>query len=158
MARSGARGSLTFTIMSAWAKISFAVAAISAPTAAYSSLLMPEPDPASDSTNTRCPRRTSSSTPTAVMLTRYSCVLISLGTPTIIYLNSDRRPDPNPQRKRRVTTPRIPPRGGGRLAPRSHLGSGFNAAELYPLFHRNAMRSVFGLWEVVGHFTDPHGV
>src|SRR5262249_39974763 len=43
---------------------------------------MPEPWPAPAWIRTRWPKRCSSSTPTGVMATRDSCVLISLGTPT----------------------------------------------------------------------------
>src|SRR5262245_17675213 len=43
---------------------------------------MPEPWPAPDWISTRWPERCSSSTPTGVIATRDSCVLISLGTPT----------------------------------------------------------------------------
>src|SRR4051794_4015349 len=43
---------------------------------------MPLPWPAPDWINTLCPSRVSSSTPTGIMATRYSSVLISLGTPT----------------------------------------------------------------------------
>src|SRR5215510_4719937 len=47
---------------------------------------MPEPWPAPDWIRTRWPERCSSSTPTGVMATRDSCVLISFGTPTTYLL------------------------------------------------------------------------
>src|SRR5437762_5885633 len=45
---------------------------------------MPLPCPALLWIRTRCPARVNSSTPTGIIATRYSSVLISLGTPTIM--------------------------------------------------------------------------
>src|SRR5690349_23786756 len=49
---------------------------------------MPEPSPAPDWTTTLWPRSTSSRTPAGVSATRYSSVLISVGTPTFTSTNS----------------------------------------------------------------------
>src|SRR5581483_54647 len=81
---SSGNGSLTFTTMSDRVQIAVPSLTISAPCWAYCSSLMPDPDPAPVSISTACPPRVSSSTPTGVMATRYSSVLTSLGTPTIM--------------------------------------------------------------------------
>src|SRR3954453_4381539 len=49
---------------------------------------MPDPSPAPDWTTTLWPRSTSSRTPAGVIATRYSSVLISLGTPIFIARDS----------------------------------------------------------------------
>src|SRR5665213_524509 len=77
-------GSLTLRIRSPVPHTSSAVGRILAPAATYSSLLIEEPTPASDSTKTSCPLRTSSWTPAGVMATRYSWFLTSLGMPTFM--------------------------------------------------------------------------
>src|SRR5260370_36765164 len=53
---------------------------------------MPLPSPAPAWISTRQPARVSSSTPTGIMATRYSCVLISLGTPTTYLFAAMRLP------------------------------------------------------------------
>src|SRR4051812_47992248 len=52
---------------------------------------MPLPSPAPFSTNTSCPCFVSSRAPAGVMPTRYSRVLVSLGTPTFMVTNMPRR-------------------------------------------------------------------
>src|SRR5690349_21420865 len=53
-----------------------------APCSWYSSSVIAEPRPAPACTSTSCPCSTSSRTPACVSATRYSSVLISVGTPT----------------------------------------------------------------------------
>jgi hypothetical protein len=77
-------GSLTFMTMSARDQTSSASLMISAPAMEYSSSVMPEPSPAPRSTSTVWPLLRNSWTPAAVMATRNSLFLISLGTPMII--------------------------------------------------------------------------
>ncbi len=80
---SGAMGSFTFTIISARFHTSSALWTSCAPTRSYSESGMPEPTPALVSTRTVWPALVSARTPAGTMPTRYSRVLISLGTPTI---------------------------------------------------------------------------
>src|ERR1041384_4535910 len=81
---SGSIGSLTFTTISARAHTSAALGTSVAPTAPYVSSPNPDPIPAPCSTSTVCPSPTNDSTPAGTNATRFSAVLISLGTPTII--------------------------------------------------------------------------
>src|SRR6476619_4555449 len=53
------------------------------PAATKSSSVIAEPAPAPACTTTSCPACTSSRTPSGVAATRYSCVLTSVGIPTI---------------------------------------------------------------------------
>src|SRR5579883_2210468 len=78
-------GSLTFTTISA-PHASAALGTIVAPCATYSASLMPLPSPAPFSTSTLWPRDVRLRTPAGVIPTRYSRVLISLGTPMITAL------------------------------------------------------------------------
>jgi len=82
---SGSIGSFTLTIISAFAQTSAALDARVAPAARYASSPKPEPSPAPCSTSTVCPSPTSDSTPAGTSATRFSAVLISLGTPTIMH-------------------------------------------------------------------------
>src|SRR6266480_7839075 len=82
---SGSIGSFTFTTISALAHTSAALATSVAPTARYVSSANPEPIPAPCSTSTECPSPTNDSTPAGTRATRFSAVLISLGTPTIMF-------------------------------------------------------------------------
>src|SRR4051812_7462175 len=68
--------------MSAAANTAAASGRISAPWARYSSSAIAEPSPAPACTTTSCSCSTSSRTPEGVSATRYSSVLISVGTPT----------------------------------------------------------------------------
>src|SRR5438477_13180477 len=81
---SGSIGSFTFTTISALAHTSAALATSVAPTARYVSSANPEPIPAPCSTSTECPSPTNDSTPAGTSATRFSAVLISLGTPMIM--------------------------------------------------------------------------
>src|SRR5512135_2506332 len=81
---SGSIGSFTLRIISALAHTSSTEPAMVAPTARYASSAKPEPNPAPCSTSTVCPSPTSASAPAGTSATRYSAVLISFGTPTII--------------------------------------------------------------------------
>src|ERR1051325_2259107 len=101
---SGSIGSLTFTTISARAHTSAALGTSVAPTAPYVSSPKPPPpppppptrtprppphptpppSPAPCSTSTACPSPTNASTPAGTNATRFSAVLISLGTPTIM--------------------------------------------------------------------------
>src|SRR5579863_4882076 len=74
-------GSFTFTIKSAVANASATLSTTTAPAARYESSAMPMPAAALCSTVTLWPCNTSSRAPAGVRPTRYSCVLISLGTP-----------------------------------------------------------------------------
>ena len=76
---SSGRGSFTFTTISAPQASSRPTS--SAPARAYSASESPEPSPAPRSTSTVWPRLTRLSTPPGVRATRFSKVLISLGTP-----------------------------------------------------------------------------
>src|SRR5687768_9637202 len=67
--------------MSARAQTSSAVARIVPPAATYAWSVKPLPTPAPSSTNTWCPAATSASVPAGTSATRFSLVLISLGTP-----------------------------------------------------------------------------
>src|SRR5256885_6094658 len=87
---SGSIGSFTFTTISALAHTSAPLGTSVAPTARYVSSTNPEPIPAPCSTSTECPSPTSDSTPAGTRATRFSAVLISLGTPTIIDRKSTR--------------------------------------------------------------------
>src|SRR5690242_15273314 len=77
-------GSLTLTTISALAHTSAAVGTSVAPTARYASSGKPDPAPAPSSTSTVCPSPRSDSAPAGTSATRFSAVLISLGTPTIM--------------------------------------------------------------------------
>src|SRR5689334_12428250 len=81
---SGSIGSLTLTIISAFAQTSPALGTSVPPVSRYASSPKPEPRPAPCSTNTVCPSPTSDSTPAGTRATRFSAVLISFGTPTIM--------------------------------------------------------------------------
>src|SRR5256884_7015199 len=85
---SGSIGSLTFTTISARPHTSAALGTSVPPAARYSSSANPEPSPAPCSTRTVCPSPTSDSTPAGTSATRFSAVLISLGTPTIMHAPS----------------------------------------------------------------------
>src|SRR5450755_5057509 len=84
MLHSAGCGSLTFTIMSARAKTSAAVAAICAPAASYCGSVRPIAAPAPTWTCTWWPCAVSSCTLAGVSPTRYSWFLTSLGRPTRI--------------------------------------------------------------------------
>src|SRR6185312_12309073 len=75
-------GSLTFTTISA-DLASAAVGTMVAPAAVYAASERPLPSPADFSTSTLWPRATRLFTPAGVIPTRFSRVLISLGTPMI---------------------------------------------------------------------------
>src|SRR5712692_5410945 len=77
-------GSFTLTTISALAHTSAALGTTVAPAARYASSANPEPIPAPCSTSTLWPSPTSDSTPAGTSATRFSSVLISLGTPTIM--------------------------------------------------------------------------
>src|SRR4051794_40791731 len=85
MSTSTACGSLTLTIMSDCAKTAAASGRIEAPWEMYSASEIAEPSPAPAWTTTSWPCSTSSRTPEGVSATRYSSVLISVGTPTFIW-------------------------------------------------------------------------
>src|SRR3954463_1900088 len=70
--------------MSAWSNTAWASSTMRAPWAVYSSSAIAEPSPAPFCTMTSCSCSTSSRTPEGVSATRYSSVLISVGTPTSI--------------------------------------------------------------------------
>src|SRR6187431_288219 len=63
---------------------------------------MADPSPAPCCTRTSCPWSTSSRTPEGVMATRYSSVLISVGTPTFMDLSSRRVGDDHAMRLHHV--------------------------------------------------------
>ena len=77
-------GSLTLTIMSDHAKTAAASGRIDAPWDVYSESLIADPSPAPAWIAISWPCSTSSRTPAGVRATRYSSVLISVGTPTFI--------------------------------------------------------------------------
>src|SRR5688500_3010454 len=81
---SRAIGSLTFMSISAFAQTSAAVGTMRAPNASYCASSNPLPSPAVCSISTVCPLLTRASAPPGVSATRFSFVLISLGTPTIM--------------------------------------------------------------------------
>src|SRR5207247_6876916 len=81
---SGSIGSFTLTSISALAHTSAAFGTSVPPAARYASSGNPDPSPAPCSTSTVCPSPTSDSTPAGTSATRFSAVLISLGTPTIM--------------------------------------------------------------------------
>src|SRR2546427_505249 len=81
---SGSIGSFTLTTISALAHTSAGFGTSVAPAARYASSANPEPIPAPCSTSTLCPSPTSDSTPAGTNATRFSAVLISFGTPTIM--------------------------------------------------------------------------
>src|SRR5256885_16444799 len=81
---SGSIGSFTLTTISALAHTSAALGTSVPPATRYASSANPEPRPAPCSTSTLCPSPTSDSTPAGTSATRFSAVLISLGTPTIM--------------------------------------------------------------------------
>src|SRR5438034_902500 len=85
---SGSIGSFTLTSISALAHTSAAFGTSVPPAARYASSANPEPSPAPCSTSTVCPSPTSDSTPAGTSATRFSAVLISLGTPTIMHAPS----------------------------------------------------------------------
>src|SRR4051812_13711951 len=74
--------------MSASPKTACASGRMRAPWERYSSSAIAEPSPAPACTTTSCPCSTSSRTPAGVSATRYSSVLISVGTPTFIQVLS----------------------------------------------------------------------
>src|SRR3954449_8813653 len=82
MATSPGCGSLTLTTMSASPKTACASGRTRAPCEVYSSSAIAEPSPAPACTTTSWPCSASSRTPAGVSATRYSSVLISVGTPT----------------------------------------------------------------------------
>src|SRR4051812_19043944 len=77
-------GSLTLTIMSEPPNTVAASGTIAAPCSTYSSSGIADPAPAPCWMSTSWPRSTSSRTPAGVIATRYSSVLISVGTPTFM--------------------------------------------------------------------------
>src|SRR5262245_2229897 len=77
-------GSFTPSTISDASKTALASGRIVAPWASYSLSGIVLPSPAPDCTSTSCPRSVSSRTPAGVSDTRYSSVLISVGTPTFI--------------------------------------------------------------------------
>src|SRR6266550_4517037 len=81
---SGSIGSFTLTTISALAHTSAAFGTSVPPAARYASSANPDPSPAPCSTSTLCPSPTSDSTPAGTSATRFSAVLISFGTPTIM--------------------------------------------------------------------------
>src|SRR6266576_2148071 len=81
---SGSIGSFTLTTISALDHASPARGTSVAPAARYASSEKPDPSPAPCSTSTVWPSPTSDSTPAGTSATRFSAVLISLGTPTIM--------------------------------------------------------------------------
>ena len=81
-------GSFTPRIISASSKTAAASGRMRAPCAVYSSSGIVLPTPASDWMSTSWPFSTSSLTPAGVSDTRYSSVLISVGTPTFIRCGS----------------------------------------------------------------------
>ena len=80
-------GSLTPRIISASSNTAAASGTMRAPCAVYSSSGIVLPTPAPDWISTSCPCSTSSLTPAGVSDTRYSSVLISVGTPTFMSLS-----------------------------------------------------------------------
>ncbi len=84
IATSTACGSLTLTTMSASANTAWASGRIFAPCETYSASPIADPSPAPAWTTTSWPCSTSSRTPAGVSATRYSSVLISVGTPTFM--------------------------------------------------------------------------
>src|SRR2546425_8040481 len=83
-APSGSIASFPLTPISALAPTPAGWGPSAAPAARYASSATPEPIPAPCSTSTLWPSPTSDSTPAGTSATRFSAVLISLGTPTII--------------------------------------------------------------------------
>src|SRR6266480_5533738 len=81
---SGSIGSFTLTIISALDHASPARGTSVAPAARYASSEKPDPSPAPCSTSTVWPSPTNDSTPAGTSATRFSAVLISLGTPMIM--------------------------------------------------------------------------
>src|SRR5262249_15002426 len=81
---SSASGSFTLTIISARFQTSSREAIICAPAFLNSSSVTPEPTPAPACTSTVWPRLVRMRTPAGIMPTRYSRVLISVGTPMIM--------------------------------------------------------------------------
>src|SRR4051812_45709010 len=75
--------------MSASPKTASASGTICAPCASYRASAMADPSPAPAWTTTSCPASASSRTPAGVSATRYSSVLISVGTPTRTNSSSD---------------------------------------------------------------------
>src|SRR5258706_9474766 len=96
-------GSLTLTTISA-AQASFALGTMTPPACTYCSSLIPLPSPAPVSTFTEWPRLTNWRTPAGVIPTRYSRVLISFGTPMIMWssLAPRGRLQRHPQKRRHL--------------------------------------------------------
>src|SRR6266566_1321282 len=80
----GSIGSFNLPTISALAHTSAAFGTSVPPAARYASSANPDPSPAPCSTSTLCPSPTSDSTPAGTSATRFSAVLISFGTPTIM--------------------------------------------------------------------------